>query len=966
MSLAARRDGGSRPRRWLAFVCLGAALLVAPARAAEPAFSPAEELERCRQRFLQHPEERDAAMCFYQRAQQTEGRDEVRRMLVALREEHPDQPWLMMVQGHVELLSASKEAEEPYARAMETFHRLGDAEGEVLAGINLRTVVRKQGRLEEGRALARRVGEVARRSGLPDLLARALVIEGTDLSEVGHDLGRAFRLLKRAEELAFPAGSDGLKKQCLSALAWVAFRLGRLEDATDANQRLAELARSTGDPRLGARVSFTLANLAVHRLARSPAPNGQAQVLELARRALADAERTRDQVLETQSLRLIVDLLGDTPGERVEAEGYMERCMELAESMDSAEQRIACLWTRAERRASTDAEAARRDSDAAVWLAYEHGDPLYLALALRGRGTVAYRTEPTREALHHATRALDGVEALREFQRDAATQAELFAGWASDYHRLAGWTLEASQPEGDAEPLPVREALERAFAVSERLRARTLLDALLASSAVDPAAPEAPDRRQAREALWKQLAAVQRRLMDPTLAARPREEALRELRELERGERDLRPAPSHGATAFTSLEEVERGLAEDEAMLVFLVGHDRDAFGTPSGGAWVLVVTREGSYAHRIPERSRLATAVSLFSGLVERRDGSEAGAAAALHAQLLGPALAGLPPTVRRLLLVPDGPLHDLPFAALREHPGGPPLVSRFELGLVPSASLWRHWREEPRLGPGGEAFILADPAPPEREAWAMATVRAGVFTEAARLGALPEARREGRAIARVLEDTRVAPRLFMGPQASEAALKRADLSRARVLHVAAHAVVDAEAPERSALVLTPGAEEEDGILQPREIAELRLGGALVVLSSCRSASGAVLPGEGVLSLARAFFESGSRAVVASLWPLRDDEAASLVERFYAHLARGWSASAALRAAQLEAIEDGLPAAAWAGLVVLGDAALAPIEPTSRAGTTRATHAPWLVVAATASVLVSLLALGRRRADKS
>jgi CHAT domain-containing protein len=251
----------------------------------------------------------------------------------------------------------------------------------------------------------------------------------------------------------------------------------------------------------------------------------------------------------------------------------------------------------------------------------------------------------------------------------------------------------------------------------------------------------------------------------------------------------------------------------------------------------------------------------------------------------------------------------------------------------LVPSASLWRYWREQPPLAPGGEALVLADPDRGDgaRVARATASERSGVFEEAAQLGALPEARWEGHAVEQALQDTKVSPRLLVGAAASERALKSANLATVRVLHVAAHAVVDAEAPERSALVLAPGAEEEDGILQPREIAELHLAGALVVLSSCRSASGAVLPGEGVLSLARAFFEAGSRAVVASLWPLRDDEAAELVARFYRHLARGLSASAALRAAQLEALEDGQPTSAWAGLVVLGDASLVAVEPRER-----------------------------------
>ena len=73
-------------------------------------------------------------------------------------------------------------------------------------------------------------------------------------------------------------------------------------------------------------------------------------------------------------------------------------------------------------------------------------------------------------------------------------------------------------------------------------------------------------------------------------------------------------------------------------------------------------------------------------------------------------------------------------------------------------------------------------------------------------------------------------------------------------------------------------------------------------------------------MGLARGFFQAGARTVVGSLWPLRDDEAEWLFRRYYRHLAGGESVASALAAARREALQDGLPAAAWAGMVVLGD----------------------------------------------
>jgi CHAT domain-containing protein len=314
-----------------------------------------------------------------------------------------------------------------------------------------------------------------------------------------------------------------------------------------------------------------------------------------------------------------------------------------------------------------------------------------------------------------------------------------------------------------------------------------------------------------------------------------------------------------------------------------------------------------------------------------------------------LADALAWLPTNVTRLTIVPDGALHRLPLAALAAA-GGEPLVSRYALSCVPSASVWLRWRREAgaRLAPA--VLALADPGRAQ-------TAGPGVM-RASRLGApllrLPHARREGRQAVRALGG---ASRLLTGPAASERALKATPLDRFGLVHFAAHALVDDERPERSSIVLAPGADDEDGLLQWREIAELPLARRAVVLSACRSAGGAILHGEGVLGLARAFFEAGAHVVVGGLWPLRDDETAALLERVYAHLRRGRGVAQALWAAQDEARRAGVPTAAWAGVVALGDASALAFEAPP-------TPVALLVWSAAAAALVgAALALARRAA---
>jgi CHAT domain-containing protein len=200
-------------------------------------------------------------------------------------------------------------------------------------------------------------------------------------------------------------------------------------------------------------------------------------------------------------------------------------------------------------------------------------------------------------------------------------------------------------------------------------------------------------------------------------------------------------------------------------------------------------------------------------------------------------------------------------------------------------------------------------------------AQTRNATLLHGLRLGPLPHARAESRAIERHVDGVET----LVGARASERALKSRDLGRYDILHFAAHAVADEAHPERSAVLLAPGDAKEDGLLRVREIAALDLDGRIVVLSACQTAAGAVLSGEGVLSLARAFFQAGAHAVVGSRWPLRDVDAAALFDAFYRHLSRGASLSEALRAAQDDARAAGRPASAWAGLVLLGNGDLRP-----------------------------------------
>ena len=385
--------------------------------------------------------------------------------------------------------------------------------------------------------------------------------------------------------------------------------------------------------------------------------------------------------------------------------------------------------------------------------------------------------------------------------------------------------------------------------------------------------------------------------------------------------------------------EIQRRLEPGEAMLSFQVWRAEPSLYSPyrEGSSWLTLVTRDRLQAFRIPDADVLEPAIRAWTGLLDRRDGSDRLPGAKLHEKLLQPALDALPPEITRLIVIPDGPLHRLPFDALSTGDGRY-VAERFQISMVPSASLWVRLRSAPRPQPG-RILVLADPAGPG----AVLAVRRDA---SAMSGALAHARGEAEVAAASFPG---GSELRFGAAASEAFLKSAKLDGVSLLHLATHALSDPRDPERSAVLLGPGSAEEDGRLEPREIVRLPLAGKTVVLAGCETSAGRVFRGEGVMSLARAFFGAGAAAVVGTLDRARDDEAGVFFSSTYRALARGVSLGEAVTAAKREGIRRGAPPAAWADVVLLGDAEVRPRE----------RETPGLIPLAITGVVLALVGVG-------
>jgi CHAT domain-containing protein len=455
----------------------------------------------------------------------------------------------------------------------------------------------------------------------------------------------------------------------------------------------------------------------------------------------------------------------------------------------------------------------------------------------------------------------------------------------------------------------------RAFQASERARARALLEGI-AEAKLDLAQdlPEDLHRREAE--LSARIKDLQARSATASRSEKPDLEHRLELAEDEWDQliaEMRRRTPRYASLRYpqaASAEEARRGLAASTAIVAYSTSPERIV---------VFVLTATAVTARRLDAPpAAVADRVEDFVGLISRDDADRwRRLAGRLHADLVAPWIGTLAPSVRSLVVVPDGPLASLPFETLMpEGPGGRRLVETFDISYAPSATALAELRI-PRSPSTGVADLLVVADPPVGTARG-GTGRASAEEAAFDLAALPQASAEARSVARFGGP---GTELLTGPRASERRLREMRLERFGVLHFATHGLLDVRHPTRSGLLLA-GENGADGLLTAREIHRLRLQSDLVVLSACQTARGRVLAGEGVQSLARAFFHAGARSVVATLWNVNDRWSERLMTAFYDRMARGDSRAEALTNAKraLLAAEPHLAPRSWAAFVLIGD----------------------------------------------
>ena len=258
-----------------------------------------------------------------------------------------------------------------------------------------------------------------------------------------------------------------------------------------------------------------------------------------------------------------------------------------------------------------------------------------------------------------------------------------------------------------------------------------------------------------------------------------------------------------------------------------------------------------------------------------------------------------------KEVIIVPDGPLCLVPYAALVDA-NSKFLSESFRIRVIPSLTslkLITHCPAGYHCKTG--ALLIGDPCLQE------------VTYQGRKLQQLPFAKKEVEMIGRILN---IEP--LTGTEATkDAVLQR--ISSVALVHIAAHGRMEtgeiALAPNPARASQRP--KEKDYLLTMEDVLNARLHARLVVLSCCHSGRGEI-KAEGVVGIARAFLGAGARSVLVSLWAIDDAATLEFMKSLYQHLVKGKCASEALQQAidSMRKSEEFSRVKHWAPFVLIGD----------------------------------------------
>lgn len=504
----------------------------------------------------------------------------------------------------------------------------------------------------------------------------------------------------------------------------------------------------------------------------------------------------------------------------------------------------------------------------------------------------------------------------------------------------------------------------RAFAISERARARSLLESLQEGQANIREGVDA-SLLQKELSLSETLNAKADRHLK-LLAEKHTPEAEQVQKEIDALTVDYDrllsqiriTSPRYAALTSPeplNLSQVQQRLIDNDSVLLeYALGDDR---------SYVWVITNSSFSTYELPSRKDIEDAArQLYSDFtayqirpgesvqqrVERQKKSDDSIPVdtqELTKLVLGPLTGKL--GKKRLLIVSDGALQYIPFAALHDPDSEPTspryLYSRYEIVTEPSASTLSLLLDEARQRSAARdsVAVLADPVfevddPRVKRASYASTPETSESLQVKQALRDIGISIDGVQIPRLLASGDEADGIInsapwgtglkaVGFEANRSRVLGEELRRYRVVHFATHGIINNEHPELSGIVLSlfdQQGRSQDGFLRLHDIYNLHLPADLVVLSACSTGLGKDVRGEGLIGLTRGFMYAGASGVVASLWKVDDQATAELMKLFYGGMfQKGLAPVAALREAQLQMSQEKAWRSPyyWAGFIIQG-----------------------------------------------
>ena len=759
-------------------------------------------------------------------------------------------------------------------------------------------------------AEARRVFESA---GDQEKLARAVAGEGLVYLQLG-DFQRALADTRQALELYRRIGGKEGIINALNTSGSIFMAQGLTDRAMDYRQQA--LAAAGDDPAWQTYLFHNIANVYARRGERDEA-------IEWMSKSLAVAEKVGNKPNFAAGLQELGSLHVQS-GQFDVAESELRRALQIGEEIGDKRRQTGTLSSLGDLLRRRGDEKSRREALAlagrAVALARETGEPanVWRGCTLEGQLLRALR-EPdrAREAFEEGIAAIE--DARGHLAGDDAGATAFLEDKLDAYHGMVALLVEQHRPA-------------EALAMAERAKARVLID-ILSGPKLDPTQAMTDAERASARAHTQEIVALNRqiasaRTADPppspaslaeldtklAIARRTRDNAEEDFfiahpelrnRRTPRGDGGLSNAPLNGLLADGKTALLEYVVAEDET---FLFAVTRAAGGAPDAPPTV--------QALRLPlGRTALAARTEEFRAALAERSMNWQTGASDLGKDLLDP-VREMCADAGRLIIVPDGPLWELPFQALAVRQVGTSqerFRTLWDMHAVSFAPSLTFLAQTPTAVPltwparllavGAPALVSDEPRP------------------------VADAERQVRSLVDLYGSRQ--SRALVGAEAHENTFKQL-AGDYDVIHFATHGVLNDTAPMYSHLLMaqTDLAPDEDGLLEAWEWLPLRLHARLAVLSACETGRGRIGEGEGVIGLSWALFRAGCPAAVVSQWKVDSASTTDLMLVFHRRLLAGAAPAEALREAGLTVAKNPRyhHPFYWASFVLVG--AESPIAP--------------------------------------